>query len=409
MQRLNGEGSYYNMNYCSFCQREEEEALPLAEGAEGKICNECAEIVMEELQERISTIQNSSGKIFKKPHEIKEELDKYVVGQEEAKKILSVAVYNHYKRINRKSKIDIQKTNVLMTGPSGSGKTYILQILAKILDVPFVIVDATSITEAGYVGEDVESILEKLVEKAGGDIEKAERGIVYIDEIDKIATENADSNTRTKDVGGRGVQESLLKIVEDSEVQIDLGSPLAKKKSTINTKNILFVCGGAFVGLDKIVKQRTSNSETKTIGFSTAPVKSSPPTLPVNADITQQDVIKFGLIPELVGRIPMIAVLNPLTQEDLSNILTKPKNAILKQYEALFRQDGVKVRFNKDAVQYIAEEAISKKVGARGLKGVIEKKMYQLMFDLPQYENIKTFTITKGMLTGAEPMSPKIS
>lgn len=394
------------MNQCSFCLQDESSEVVLVEGAEAKICKSCAETVLEELTELVG-IATASGKVFKKPHEIKEELDKYVIGQDEAKKILSVAVYNHYKRINRKSNVDIQKTNVLMIGPSGTGKTFIIQTLARILDVPLVIADATTLTEAGYVGEDVESILEKLIRKAGGDIEKAERGIVYIDEIDKIATENAEGNTRAKDVGGRGVQEALLKIVEDSEVQIDMGgSPLSKKKSSINTKNILFVCGGAFVGLEKVAKER-QNNKPKYIGFSTTPETPSKPTLTSESEITQQDVIKFGLIPELVGRIPMIATLNPLTKEDLSQILTKPKNAILKQYQSLFRMDGVKVKFHKDAVQYIAEQAIEKKVGARGLKGVIEKKMYQLMFDLPQCEGIETFTVTKEMLTGEVAMSPK--
>lgn len=393
------------MNQCSFCLQDESSELILVEGAEGKICKSCAETVMEEFTEMVG-IATASGKVFRKPHEIKEELDKYVIGQDEAKKILSVAVYNHYKRINKKSNVDIQKTNVLMIGPSGSGKTFIIQMLAKILDVPFVIADANSLTEAGYVGQDVESILENLIRKAGGDIEKAERGIVYIDEIDKIATENAEGNTRAKDVGGRGVQEALLKIVEDSDVEIDMGSPLSKKKSSINTKNILFVCGGAFIGLDKLVKNRQTD-KPKHIGFATSSPTPQKTTLNTDTEVTPQDIIKFGLIPELVGRIPMIATLNPLTKEDLSNILTKPKNAILKQYQSLFRMDGVKVKFHKDAVQYIAEQAIEKKVGARGLKSVIEKKMYQLMFDLPQHEGVETFTITKEMLTGEVPMSPK--
>lgn len=392
------------MNQCSICSRNEAEGAIFIDGVD--VCKECAKTLVEEFDE-LEEVETVSGKVFKKPHEIKEELDKYVIGQDEAKKILSVAVYNHYKRINRKSNVDIQKTNVLMVGPSGTGKTFIIQMLAKILDIPLVIADATTLTEAGYVGEDVESILEKLIRKAGGDIEKAERGIVYIDEIDKIATENADGNTRAKDVGGRGVQEALLKIVEDSEVQIDMGgSPLSKKKSSINTKNILFVCGGAFVGLDKLAKERQTD-KPKYIGFSTTPQTPPKPTLISENEITQQDIIKFGLIPELVGRIPMIATLNPLSKEDLSNILTKPKNAILKQYQSLFKMDGVKVKFHKDAVQYIAEQAIERKVGARGLKGVIEKQMYQLMFDLPQHDGIEAFTITKEMLTGEVPMSPK--
>lgn len=376
---------------------------PLIEGAEGKICKGCAETAVDEFMERVE-LTAVSKKTFKKPHEIKEELDKYVIGQEEAKKILSVAVYNHYKRVQGSSRVAIQKTNVLMIGPSGSGKTFIIQTLAKLLDVPFVIVDATSITEAGYVGEDVESILEKLVRSAGGDISKAERGIVYIDEIDKIATENAETNSRSKDVGGRGVQEALLKIVEDTEVQLELGSGMVKKKVSINTKDILFVAGGAFVGLDKIAESRQKNRQTKTIGF--APMIQQTVNQILDKEVTQDDVVKFGIIPELVGRIPMIATLNPLTTEDLSDILTKPKNAILKQYQSLFKMDGVKVQFHKDAVHYIANQAIEKKIGARGLKGVIEKKMYQLMFDLPQQEGVKTFTVTKEMLAGDQPITP---
>lgn len=374
---------------------------PLIEGAEAKICKTCAETAIDEFSDLVE-LNTVTQKTFKKPHEIKEELDKYVIGQEEAKKILSVAVYNHYKRISGSTRVAIQKTNVLMIGPSGSGKTFIIQTLAKMLDVPFVIVDATSITEAGYVGEDVESILEKLLRNAGGDVAKAEKGIVYIDEIDKIATENAENNSRSKDVGGRGVQEALLKIVEDSEVQLEIGNGMAKKKVSINTKDILFVAGGAFVGLDKITDGRQSK-RTKTIGFAPMIEKSVEKIL--DKEITQEDIVKFGIIPELVGRIPMIATLNPLTKEDLSNILTKPKNAILKQYESLFKMDGVKVKFHKDAVQYIADQAIEKKIGARGLRGVIEKKMYQLMFDLPQQENVATFTVTREMLTGEKPMT----
>lgn len=392
------------MHQCSFCLQDNLSDLEIVEGAEATICKDCFDIADDKFAELLS-VSTASGKVFKKPHEIKEELDKYVIGQDEAKKILSVAVYNHYKRINNKSKVDIQKTNVLMIGPTGSGKTFIIQMLANILDVPFVIVDSTSITEAGYVGEDVESILTKLLNNANGDMEKAQKGIVYIDEIDKIATENAESNTRSKDVGGRGVQEALLKIVEDTDVQLELGtSPLVKKKATMNTKNILFVCGGAFVGLDKVVQARQTNKKS-TIGFGT--ISEKPPTInSSDSDVTQQDIVKFGLIPELVGRIPMIATLNPLTKQDLSNILTKPKNAILKQYQSLFRMDGVRVTFKNDAVEYIAEQAIEKKVGARGLKGVIEKKMYQLMFDLPQLEGIENYTITKEMLIGEVPMSP---
>lgn len=394
------------MNRCSFCGREEQPNLPLVEGIEGHICKECSDVVNESFEEIIGT-ETAPQHSFKRPHEIKEELDKYVIGQEEAKKILSVAVYNHYKRINMKSKVDIQKTNVMMIGPSGSGKTYLLQTLAKILDVPLMIADATSLTEAGYIGEDVESIIEKLVMKAGGDIAKAERGIVYIDEIDKLATAQTEGTGRIKDVGGQGVQEALLKIVEDSEVQVTVGGNVMNKKRVgVHTKNILFVCGGAFVGIDEMAKKRATNRTVKHVGFMTSEL---PQPKPSDFEVTQQDLVSYGFIPELVGRIPMIALLNPLTKEDLSHILTKPKNAILKQYQALFRADGVKLKFHQGAIEHIAEEAIKKKVGARGLKGVVEKKMYQLMFELPQMENVKSFTITKEMITGEESMIPKQS
>lgn len=382
--------------YCSFCGREGTSLNPLLEGMEANICGECIETCVEEF---LSTnYVNRLNKILK-PHEIKAELDKHVVGQEEAKRILSVAVYNHYKRNHVKSKIDIQKSNILMIGPTGSGKTYIIQTLAKILDVPLVIADATSLTQAGYVGDDVESLLEKLVIKARGDIQKAEQGIVYIDEIDKIASYDADSHSRYRDVSGQGVQESLLKIIEDSEVHLHIGShPIFKQRIIINTKNILFICGGAFVGLGDIVKKRITG-KSKQLGF-TADHSSDLTT--EEKEITHQDLIDFGFIPEFVGRFPIIATLNPLSKVDMINIL---KSAILKQYQELFRMDGVKLKFHKNAIEYIAEEALRKKVGARGLKGIIERKMYDLMFEIPQHNDINSFVITKEMLMNKKKVS----
>lgn len=383
---------------CSFCGREENPQLPIIEGADAMICKECAETCVDELQ----TPAYTPSRAGLKPHEIKAELDKYVVGQEEAKKLLSVAVYNHYKRIDSKSKVDIQKSNILVNGPTGSGKTYLIQTLARILDVPLVIGDANSLTQAGYVGDDVETLLEKLVIKAGGDIKKAERGIIYIDEIDKIASYVTEGGKRGKDVGGQAVQESLLKIIEDSEVHLSMGSnPMSKQRIVINTKNILFICGGAFVGLDRLMKDRTKGV-TKTLGFI------APPPAPVvnqdNEEVMPQDLIQFGFIPEFVGRIPVTATLKPLNKNDLMDILVKPKNAVIKQYQALLKMDGVKLKFNKSAIEYIAEEAIKKNVGARGLKGIVEKKMYDLMFEIPRSEGVDTFTVTKEMLIGKAPI-----
>lgn len=392
--------------FCSFCGQEENEHSPMIAGINAFICHRCAKTASELLEEKVYAQEVPSEMFFvKKPHEIKKELDKYVVGQEEAKKLLSVAVYNHYKRIFSPSNVDIQKSNILMIGPSGSGKTYLVQTLAKILDVPLAIADATSLTEAGYVGEDVESIIEKLLIKANGDVERAEKGIVYIDEIDKIATYGNDSEVREKDVGGRGVQEALLKIVEDDEVFVNMGRSLfEKKRVSVKTKNILFIGGGAFVGLDKIIQKRTSQGG-RHIGF----ISTSSSFNSKERDVLHEDLINFGLIPELVGRMPVIVSLHALTKEDLSRILTKPQNAILKQYQSLFRMDGVKLKFQKEAVDYIAEEALRKNIGARGLRAIIEKKMYQLMFDLPQYSDIKDLTITKEMLMGIKPMIPALN
>ncbi|MFF2531588.1 ATP-dependent Clp protease ATP-binding subunit ClpX [Brevibacillus sp. NPDC058079] len=378
---------------CSFCGREETLQMPVIEGADAFICKECAETCVEEMQ----TPQYSPSKNGLKPHEIKEELDHYVIGQEEAKKILSVAAYNHYKRINSKSKVEIQKSNILITGPTGSGKTYLIETLSKVLDVPLVIADATSLTQAGYVGEDVESVLEKLLIKADGNVRKAEQGIVYIDEIDKIASYEVSGQKRTKDIAGQGVQESLLKIIEGSEIHLQVGNHSTMKQRVVfNTKNVLFIFGGAFVGLQELIKKRITGV-TKTLGFTATPAQQVEKQ---DNEVTQQDLVEFGFIPEFVGRIPVTAMLNSLDKKDLINILIKPKNAAVKQYQALFKMDGVKLSFHKSAIEYIAEEALKKNVGARGLKGIVEKKMYDLMYYLPQQNHIDSITITKEMLVG---------
>lgn len=393
------EGSYTMEKRCSFCGRLESPQLPVIEGASALICKECAETCVEEMQAPL----NTPSKQGLKPHEIKEELDRFVIGQDEAKKLLSVAVYNHYKRIHMKTKVDIQKSNIMIVGPTGSGKTYLLETLSRILDVPLVIADATSLTQAGYVGDDVETILEKLIIKAGGDVQKAEQGIVYIDEIDKIASYEVDGRKRTKDIAGQAVQESLLKMIEGNEVHLQMGNQrLNKQRVILNTKNILFIFGGAFVGLQDILQSRTKGV-TKTVGFTT-------PAIPTDdiqdQELSQQDLVSYGFIPEFMGRIPVIAVLNPLRKEDLMSILVKPKNAVLKQYQALLQMDGVKLSFHAKAVEHIAEEAMKKNVGARGLKGIVEKRMYDLMYSLPQKEEIKSLIITKEMLLGEAPMIP---
>jgi len=383
-------------NECSLCGTSDKETK-LIEGVDGFICYNCAESSVEAFQDM--DIENKlTGINFLRPHEIKAELDKYLIGQDEAKKIFSVAVYNHYKRINSQSKVSIQKSNILLTGPTGSGKTYMMQTLADILNVPIYIADATSLTQSGYVGNDVETILENLLLRANGDIERAEKGIIYIDEIDKITSKNSNGQRNSLDVGGEGVQQSLLKIIEDSEVHLKVGKNVyEKRKVVMQTKNILFVCGGAFVGLEDIIKKRINNKDNITIGFATNVIKTDE-SISVTNEITEQDIINYGLIPELVGRIPVITTLNPLTRQDLADILVKPKNSIIKQYQALLKMDGVKVTFDASAIDYIAEEAIRKNTGARGLKSVIEKRMYDLMFDLPQNNDITDYIVTKETL-----------
>ncbi|HCL4480285.1 TPA: ATP-dependent Clp protease ATP-binding subunit ClpX [Clostridium botulinum] len=382
---------------CSFCGHEINDRVPGIEGAVANICLRCLEVCNEEADElKIESTEKITGLL--KPHEIKSEFDKYIIGQEEAKKLLAVEAYNHYKRINSKSKIDIQKTNVMLVGPSGSGKTYIVEILARILNVPFTISDATGLTEAGYVGKDVESILVSLIEKSNGDISLAERGIIYIDEIDKIVSQNPDIG-KSKDVGGEGVQQSLLKMIEGSEITVEISGPLLKKRSvTINTKNILFICGGAFNGIEGIAKKRLEPNKHKSIGFNSEE-STKYNNEPKYYKIEPDDMIKYGFINEFIGRVPLIATLHKLTERELVDILTKPKNSIVKQYQALLRMDNVKLKFSKDALEHIAKGALKQGVGARGLRGIIAKKMNELMYFIPMKEDIKEFTVTKEYLT----------
>lgn len=381
---------------CEFCGRPESKKLKIIAGNKFNICRDCFDKIKDGLEDNFEELSNiESSNDLMKPHEIKEKLDEYIIGQEEAKKILSVAVYNHYKRISIKSASNIQKTNIMLIGPTGSGKTYLMQTLSKILNVPLVIVDATSFTEAGYVGDNVEDILKKLYLKAGKNLKLAEKGIVYIDEVDKLLSKSEDSSKR--DVNGMGVQQALLKILEDCDVTFELKeSEMIKKDIEMKTKNILFVAGGSFIGLDKVVEKRVKYATSSSMGFG---LKKEEQAFDASKDIISEDIIKYGMIPEFVGRIPVFVQLNKLTDEELEKILTKPKNSITRQYKSLFKIDGVKLTFDKDSLKYIVEEAQKKKLGARGLRGIIDKQMNTLMYEIPRHENIKEITITKELLS----------
>ena len=369
---------------CSFCGMEKD-ISELVTGVSGNICFSCIEACSG------MTKSNENGEKALKPHEIKKELDKYVIGQEVAKKKVSVEVYNHYKRINNKSSVEFPKSNILLIGPTGSGKTYLVERLSKIVNVPLAVGDATSLTEVGYVGKSVDSLLLELIEAADGDVKKAETGIIYIDEIDKLSS-SGDAAT-AKAVGSSGVQKALLKMMEGTRFTFDDGT-------SIDTKNILFVCGGAFENLDKIIEKRKKN--VSSIGFGTntptATTKENGFNDHVLQEVTTEDLVKFGMVREFLGRVPEVVVLNPLSVENLKDILIKPKNALLKQYQALLKMDNVKLKFAPDAVDYIATEAIKKGTGARGLKSIISDRLNDLMFELPQQDEIKEYTVTKKYL-----------